>query len=40
MVVRELGDQQKRIGIDWWLERKGQIEGKNVTTTIPIRAKL
>ena len=41
MVVRELGDQQKRIGIDWWLERKAQIEGKERPLPIhPIRAKL
>jgi hypothetical protein len=41
MVVRELGDQQKRIGIDWWLERKAQIEGKyRSLPTHPIRAKL
>jgi hypothetical protein len=41
MVVRELGDQQKRIGIDWWLERKAQIEGKDRSMpTHPIRAKL
>ena len=41
MVVRELGDQQKRIGIDWWLERKAQIEGRDRSMpTHPIRAKL
>jgi len=41
MVVRELGDQQKRIGIDWWLERKAQIEGKDRSMpTHPVRAKL
>lgn len=41
MVVRELGDQQKRIGIDWWLQRKAQIEGKDRSIPDhPIRAKL
>ena len=41
MVVRELGDEQKKLGIDWWLERKGQIEGKNHAKRIPhISAKL
>jgi len=41
MVVRELGDEQKKVGIDWWLERKGQIEGKELAKPIrPIRAKL
>lgn len=40
MVVRELGDQQKRIGIDWWLERKRQIEGKDPLPATQVRAKL
>ena len=41
MVVRELGDQQKRIGIDWWLDRKGQIEGKERSLSVQgVRAKL
>jgi hypothetical protein len=41
MVVRELGDEQKRIGIDWWLERKAQIEGKERPGPIKnMRAKL
>lgn len=41
MVLRELGDEQKKIGIDWWLERKGQIEGKDLAKPMrPIRAKL
>jgi len=41
MVVRELGDQQRRIGIDWWLQRKAQIEGKDRSIpNHPIKAKL
>jgi hypothetical protein len=41
MVVRELGDEQEKIGIDWWLERKSQIEGKDhAKPTRLIRAKL
>jgi hypothetical protein len=40
MVVRELGDQQKKIGIEWWLERKGQIEGKSDLRPYATSAKL
>jgi hypothetical protein len=41
MVVRDLGDEQKRIGIEWWMRRKAEIEG-NVGAELarPARAKL